>query len=101
MQGLIGSVSAQAAEILSRVWIAGVIPFFVGVALIVNGLVVSKRMAEIQEREMKRVKSIDGESGTGTQRTLPPADTNEFIPSGFSVTEGTTRHLAAEEKQKQ
>ena len=99
MQGLIGSVSAQAAEILSRVWIAGVIPFFVGVALILNGLVVSKRMAEIQEREMKRVKSIDGE--IGTQRTLPPADTNEFIPTGFSVTEGTTRHLAAEEKQKQ
>ena len=98
MQGLIGSVSAQAAEILSRVWIAGVIPLFVGVALIVNGLVVSKRMAEIQEREMKRVKSLDGESGT--QRTLPPPNTNEFIPSGFSVTEGTTRHLAAEEKQK-
>jgi hypothetical protein len=99
MEGLIGSVSAQAAEILSRVWIAGVIPFFVGLSLIINGLVVSKRMAEIQERELKRVKSIDGE--TGTQRALPPADTNEFIPTGFSVTEGTTRHLAAEEKQKQ
>ena len=99
MQGLIGSVSPKAAEILSHVWVAGVIPVFVGVSLIVNGLVVSKKMVEIQEREMNRVKAIDAE--TGTQRTLPPPNTNEFIPSGFSVTEGTTRHLAAEEKQKQ
>src|SRR5690349_14198794 len=99
MQGLIGNVSPQAAEILSRVWIAGVIPFFVGLALIVNGLVVSKRMVEIQEREMNRRSVLEGE--TATQRSLRPADTNEFIGTGFSVTEGTTRHLAAEEKQRQ
>ena len=99
MQALIGNVSPQAAEILSRVWIAGVIPFFVGLALIVNGLVVSKRMVEIQQREMKRDKEIEGEAGG--PKGLQPADTNEFIPTGFSVTEGTTRHLAAEEKQRQ
>jgi hypothetical protein len=91
MQGLIGNVSPQAAEILSRVWIAGVIPFFVGLALIVNGLVVSKRMVEVQEREMKRRNALEGE--TATQRSLRPADTNEFIPTGFSVTDQTTRHL--------
>lgn len=99
MQGLIGNVSPQAAQILSRVWIAGVIPFFVGLALIINGLVVSKRMVEIQQREMKGGKEVEGDAGT--QRTLSPANTNEFIPTGFSVTEGTTRHLAAEEKQRQ
>ena len=99
MQGLIGNVSPQAAEILSRVWIAGVIPFCVGLALIINGLVVSKRMVEIQEREMKRRDALEGEAAI--QRSLRPADTNEFIPAGFSVTEGTTRHLAAEEKQRQ
>jgi hypothetical protein len=99
MQGLIGNVSPQAAEILSRVWIAGVIPFFVGLALIINGLVVSKRMVEIQEREIKRRNALEGE--TATQRSLRPADGNEFIPADFSVTEGTTRHLAAEEKQRQ
>lgn len=99
MQGLIGNVSAQAAEILSRVWIAGVLPFFVGMALIINGVVVSKKMVEIQEREMKRRNALEGD--TQAQRSLRPADTNEFIPSGFSVTEGTTRHLAAEEKQRQ
>ena len=100
MQGLLGSVSPQAAEILTRIWIAGVIPFFVGIALIVNGLVVSKRMVEIQERELRKANSLEGEAAT--QRALQPADTNEFIPTGFSVTEQTTRHLAgSEEKPKQ
>ena len=96
MQGLLGNVSPNTAEILSRVWIAGVIPFFVGVALIVNGLVVSKRLVEIQEREMKRVNGLEGE--TNDLRSLRPADTNEFIPTGFSVTEQTTRHLAGSEQ---
>ena len=98
MQGLIGNVSPQAAEILSRVWIAGVIPFFVGLALIVNGLVVSKRMVEIQQREMKRGKEIEGEAGG--PKGLRPADTNEFIPTGFSVTDQTTRHLVGSEENK-
>src|SRR5689334_15908157 len=43
MQGLLGSVTPQAAQIITRLWIAGVIPFFVGIALMINGVVVSKR----------------------------------------------------------
>ena len=92
MQGIIlGGVSPEAAEILSRLWIAGVLPFFVGIALIVNGVFVSKRLAEITRRAAQ------------TGSTLPERDTNplplksgettEFIPPGFSVTEGTTKHL--------
>jgi len=100
MEGVIASgVSESAVAILSHLWIVGVIPFVVGVALIVNGMVVSKKMVEIQQREMKRGKEIEGEAGG--PKSLRPADTNEFIPGGFSVTEGTTRHLAAEEKQRQ
>jgi hypothetical protein len=96
MQGLLGSVSTDAAEILRRIWIAGVIPFFVGLALIINGLVVSKRMVEIQEREMKRVNGLEGDAND--PRGLRPADTSEFIPPGFSVTEQTTRHLKGVEQ---
>ena len=102
MQGVIGSGAAEnAAAILSRLWIAGVIPFVVGLALIVNGLVVSKRMIEIQQRAKKRpANAVDGE--TDSQRSLRPADTNEFIPTGFSVTDQTTRHLVgSEEKPRQ
>jgi len=99
MEGVIASgVSESAVAILSHLWIAGVIPFVVGVALIVNGVVVSKRMVEIQEREMKRRNAVEGE--TATQRSLRPADTNEFIPTGFSVTDQTTRHLVGSEENK-
>jgi hypothetical protein len=97
MQGLLGNVSPQTGEILSRLWIAGVIPFFVGVALMINGLVVSKRLAEIQEREMTKPTVLEGELD---QRALRPADEGEFVPARFSVTEGTTRHLAGSEQQR-
>ena len=96
MQGLLGSVSAQAAQIISRLWVAGVIPFFVGVALMINGLVVSKRLVEIQEAEERRAKSLNG--ATGEPGSLGAADTSEFVPARFSVTEQTTRHLAESEQ---
>src|SRR4029079_18931654 len=37
MQGVAGHVTPDVAQILTRLWVAGVIPFMVGVALIVNG----------------------------------------------------------------
>jgi hypothetical protein len=94
MQGLIGAgVAPHAASILGSLWIAGVIPFLVGVALMLNGLVVSKRMVEIQRREINQRKGNALDAETATQRSLRPADTNEFVPPGFSVTDQTTRHL--------
>ena len=101
MQGLVNVVGREAQEILPHLWIAGVIPFFVGLALIVNGLVVSKKMAEVQERELRRTNALGPDSlagETAAQRSLRPADTNEFIPTGYSVTEQTTRHLAGSEQ---
>jgi hypothetical protein len=101
MQGLVKVVDPEAQQILPHLWIAGVIPFFVGVALIINGLVVSKRMAEVQEREMRKLNSPGVDALTAenvAQRSLRPAETNEFIPAGFSVTEQTTRHLAGSEQ---
>ena len=96
MQGVIGKVGPEEAEILRRVWIAGVIPFFVGLALIFNGLFVSKRLVELQERDMKRPDSLEG--GVDSQRSLRPADASEFVTPGFSVTEQTTRHLTGVEQ---
>jgi hypothetical protein len=95
MQG-IADHAPHAAEIITRLWIAGAIPFVVGLALIVNGLVVSKKQAEIMEREIRRSKGLPeqpAEDQTPQPRTLAPADTNEFIPTHFSVTDQTTRHL--------
>ena len=96
MQGLLGQVTPETGEILSRLWIAGVIPFFVGVALMINGIVVSKRLVELEEREMKQSNALGREVD---QRALRPAAADEFVPARFSVTEGTTRHLAGSEQQ--
>jgi hypothetical protein len=94
MQGLIlsGHPSPSDAAILSRVWVAGVIPFFVGVALIVNGLFVSKRHTELARQGAESGQDIL--MGDGETPALRSADTAEFIPPSFGVTEGTTKHLS-------
>jgi Predicted membrane protein len=93
MTGIIlsGNVSAGVAEILSRVWVAGVIPIFVGLALIVNGVFVSKKTEKLHGHET--------DAGTGELNKpaengyLPPAETNQLFSPGFSVTDETTEHL--------
>ena len=92
MQGVAGNADPRAAEIITRLWIVGVIPFMVGLALILNGLVVSKKIVELEQRNEQRPKPL--EEGA-SPRGLRAANTNEFIPANMgSVTEGTTRHLS-------
>jgi hypothetical protein len=93
MEGIIlgDKTSHDAAAILSRLWVAGVIPFFVGIALIINGLFVSRKLVELARRGGQPGANVLEESPEA--RSLRPADTNEFIPSNFSVTEETTKHL--------
>ena len=93
MEGIIlgAKIPSDTAEILSRLWIAGVIPLFVGIALIVNGLFVSKKLVEIARRTAQPGPSL--EQPDTNPHSLRSADTTEFIPSGFSVTEETTKHL--------
>jgi hypothetical protein len=93
MQGIIlsGNVTPTSAEILSRLWIAGVLPLFVGIALIINGLFVSKKLLEIARRGSQNAPaSLEQEANP---QSLEPADTTEFVPPSFSVTEQTTKHL--------
>ena len=93
MPGIIsgGKVPLDTAEILSRLWVVGVFPIFVGIALIINGLFVSKKLVEIARQSSPTGSNIL--EGNIENRSLPPADTTEFKPSGFSVTEETTKHL--------
>ena len=91
MHAIANQAPSPDADILRSVWLAGLIPFMVGVALIINGAVVSKRIVEAIEREQKRTNTLEEAPAT---RGLRAADTSEFIPTGMSVTEGTTRHLS-------
>jgi hypothetical protein len=97
MQGLVlnSNVPQDAAVILTRLWVVGVIPFFVGLALIVNGVVVSKKLVEIANRE-KEAKVL--EAGTEPQ-ALRAANTNEFLSTPFSVTDQTTKHLRVSDQK--
>ena len=94
MNGIIasGRVSEAAAEILSRIWVAGLIPLFIGAALIFNGMFISKRSKETMSSEPSGNAETTQLSAPSSE-FLPPADTNELFPSGFSVTDETTKHL--------
>jgi len=94
MNGLIlsGKVSPEVAEILSRIWVVGVIPLFVGLSLVVNGVFVSKKLVRIaREAALKEGNEIT--TNDLDVLSLPSANTTEFIPTSYSVTEGTTKHL--------
>jgi hypothetical protein len=93
MKGIIlsGQNSPGDNAILSRIWLAGVFPFLVGLALIVNGWFVSKKQVELARREQRAEENVlQPDNGTPVLR---PAATNEFITPRFGVTEGTTKHL--------
>ena len=85
------------AEIIRSVWVAGIIPFMVGLALIFNGLFVSRKIVELQKRA--RGLAPDSLPKGAEQPALKSADTSEFIPPGFSVTEGTTKHLTVKDER--
>ena len=93
MQGIIigGNVQSDTAEILRRIWVAGLIPIFVGLALIFNGYFVSRKLVEAAKRGSRETGELTG--ATLDTPALKPANTTEFIPTRFSVTEDTTKHL--------
>lgn len=96
MQGIIqsGQAAPGSEAILSRVWVAGVIPILVGLALIINGMFVSKKAAEIQARQA----SADPRSFKPEDFSAPRlGDSPDLVGPGFSVTERTTKHLGTAE----
>ena len=93
MKGLVagGKIPQDTAEILNSIWVAGVIPLFVGLALMINGIFVSKRQAEVARRSMHVAPDTLNDAPDSLRAAQPhslrPADTSEIIPPGFSVTD--------------
>ena len=98
MQGIIigGKVPNDTAEILSRIWVAGVIPVFVGLALIFNGVFISKKALASSKLAPNSTSELNGDDTPA----LRSANTAEFQPANFSVTENTTRHLNQKEESR-
>ena len=91
MEGVImgGHIGADVAPILSRLWVVGVIPFFVGMGLLINGLFVK---SSSQRSPGVLQKGAD-------QMSLPPVDAAGYLPPPSSVTEHTTRQLRDSEQK--
>jgi|SRR5215471_13019737 len=94
MDGIIlgTGISQGTAYILSRLWIAGVIPFLVGLGLIFNGVFVSKKLVKGSGANEPAAPLPETDL-----RSLRSADTTEFAPR-LSVTEGTTKHLGGADR---
>ena len=80
----------KAAELLRSIWVAGVIPFLVGVGLIVNGLFISKRIVEVKRRQTQAPLQP---TPIGAAPAAQLAEPSASPLSGFSVTEPTTTRL--------
>lgn len=91
IQGIIisGKVPNDTAEILSRIWVAGLIPVFAGLARVFNGLFISNKVLARSKRAPNATSKLTGDETPA----LRSANTAEFLPANFSVTENTTRHL--------
>jgi hypothetical protein len=81
------------AEILRSVWMAGIIPFVVGVGIIFNGLFISRRIVKLKEQQAQTPVSA-----SPAPTALPAKTTDQLVakaaqPAGVSVTEDTTAHL--------
>ncbi len=84
--------NAKDAAIISKVWLAGLVPFAVGLAILFNGLVISKRIVKLKQEQQDQLPNNPAHNLSATSTNpLPEADTTA-IPN-FSVTEPTTYRL--------
>jgi hypothetical protein len=78
------------AEILRSVWLAGIVPFIVGLGLIFNGLLITRGILKRRERQ--------SQPSPPAPTALPAKTTNHLAVdpapmSGSGVSEDTTAHL--------
>jgi hypothetical protein len=85
--------SGADADLLRSLWMTGIIPFLVGVGLLINGFFVSRRLVRLKEQLLQAAMSAPRPPAA-----LPAKTTDQLVadasPSrGASVTEDSTAHL--------
>ncbi|MGH9836411.1 MAG: hypothetical protein ACRD9Y_25590, partial [Blastocatellia bacterium] len=85
--------SSDDDEIQRNLWMAGIIPFLIGIAIMFNGFFISRRLVKLKEQQAQAALSA-----SPTPVAIPARTTDQLIveaapASGFSVTENTTAHL--------
>jgi hypothetical protein len=80
-------------EILHSVWMAGVIPILIGVALMINGFFLSRRLVKLKEQQAQAALSVAPAPVALPAKTTDHLITEAAPAEGFSVIENTTAHL--------
>src|SRR5262245_57950464 len=81
------------AEILRSLWMAGIIPFIVGVGIIFNGIFVSRRIVKLKEQQARQAMPISPAPAALPAKTTDQLIPNAAQPAAASVTVDTTAHL--------
>ncbi|MGH9840050.1 MAG: hypothetical protein ACREEM_14800 [Blastocatellia bacterium] len=87
--------SADDAVIARKFWLAGVVPFFIGIRIILNGLILGRRdvrLREEQEQSLREQAPDANQIPAKTTSQLAIAD--QPSQADFSVIEHTTAHLS-------
>jgi len=82
------------ARLIDHIWLVGLIPFLIGVAITFNGLIISKRIVELKRGALQE-EEAGWDPGVPMQAEVQGAidapTTSSF--DNLSVTESTTAHL--------
>jgi hypothetical protein len=82
-----------ASNILRSLWVAGLIPFMVGLGILFNGLFVSKRIVDLRRRQEPKDRQSPLFSAPETSPVARLVEPSQSPISDFSVTEPTTTKL--------
>lgn len=81
------------AAILRSVWMAGIIPFIVGLGIIFNGLFISPRLVKLKDRQARLAMPPSPDPTALSTKTTNQLVIDPAPPGGAGVTEDTTAHL--------
>jgi hypothetical protein len=91
----------QAAEIVSKLWMLGIIPTLIGAGLLINGYFISRRLVDLKEQLARAAMSAShapiaqptAQAGALEAKTTDQLMVDAAPAAGYSVTEDSTAHL--------
>ena len=96
--GAVAANEGKDAVIVGRVWLAGLVPFLVGLALIFNGMFLSKRIVKLKQEQLDQTKDTMPRHLSATTTAQLPEYETPAIPD-YSITEQPTYRLPQQPKK--